>query len=459
MDMERAFSDSLVLSGSEDVEERHVTVKELREQVQQLSSLNGMLAAQLAVTEGELELYKERLAERLRKDPVPRSGSTQEWSWGLGRGSKESSRQSSRQNSKQNSRSTTPQPILENKELGGAPPQGSLEQQGSSAARIDAAALRLALASSNVVVISPSVLSLHKVLGAGSFGQTVLGRFDGILCAVKKVYIDKPEMERQFVREVEALQLLRHPHVLSLWGVVVEPSACWLVTEYMSNGTLNDAIRRGSALKSKPMSTRMQILWDVSTGMAAMERVGVLHRDLKPSNVLLDGNFRAKVADMGLARAVNDDHMMLTPETGTYIYMAPEVMNGSGYGTPADVWSWACMAVEVLSFEFPYQRRLLTPLQIAKEVMQLKMCPDLPEGLDGRMKGLLQQCFSFEPSERPSFRSIAREMEMVIAEQKAQEAGAQGMRGNGSWKAFFSRESATGRLGRVSSSSQLQYDI
>ena len=427
--MDRAFSDSLVITDGDLCE----SLEELREQVRQLSMLNGLLTDDLKAVEGELALYKERLLRERRQHPVPVFTSAPDVSNGSGNQSKNGSRQSSR--------SATPQLVVD----------AGIDTDID--AGIDCAALRLALEASNVAVMPSSTLSLHKTLGTGCFGQTVLGMFGGVMCAVKKVDLHKPDTERQFVREVEALQKVRHPHVISLWGVVVEPGACWLVTEFMPNGTLNDAIRRTSALKGKPMSTRMQILWDISSGLSAMERIGVLHRDLKPSNVLLDGNLRAKVADMGLARIVNDEHVALTPETGTYLYMAPEVMNGESYGTPADVWSWACLAVEVISSEYPYQRRLLTPLQIANEVTKLKLRPDLPEGLGHRMTGLLQRCFSFDPSERPGFGRITKEMELVYAEERAKEGVANGMRRSGSWMGFFARESGSGKLGRLSGSS------
>ncbi len=426
-EMDRAFSHGMVLTdrspsappgvgahasagGRESLE----SLRELREQVQQLKALNELLADDLKGVEGELAVYKERLHEERRRHPV--FASVRAASHGGG-------------------------------------------GQGSDA--VPGAGLCRAVGPSNVVVMPSSALSVGKTLGRGCYGETVLGTFDGIVCAVKKVYLEKEGVERAFVREVEALQKVRHPHVISLWGAVVEPGSCWLVTEYMPNGTLHEAVRRSSALKAKPLSVRMQILCDVSSGMAAMERAGVLHRDLKPSNVLLDGNLRAKVADLGLARIVSDEHVALTPETGTYLYMAPEVMNGQSYGMPADVWSWACLGVEVISLEYPYQRRLLTPLQIANEVMKLKLRPDLPEGLGQRMADLLRRCFAFDPSERPSFGEIAKEMEVVYAEERAKEgianggtggAGGAGSRGAGSWMSFFTRESA-GKLGRQSGGS------
>mgnify|MGYP002628986121 CR=1 FL=1 len=403
LDMELAFSDSVAIT-----DDGH-SHEDLLEQLRQMMSLNSMLSEQLTVCEGQLSLYKDRLMEVNRRNPVAAAPWTRRDSIsstysvdgfdgidginGIDRLSALSGLSglgSLGSLSGPSSRSATPLPDAQADS--GISPSPS---PSPSPVPVDTAALRAALAASNVVMMPSSTISLHKTLGKGCFGETVLGRFDGIMCAVKKVYIDKPNVEKQFVREVEALQTVRHPHVLSLWGAVVEPDACWLVTEYMPAGTLNDALRRSFVLKSKPLSCRLQILWDVASGMAAMERIGVLHRDLKPSNVLLDGSLRAKVADLGLARIVNDDHVSLTAETGTYIYMAPEVMNWESYGSAADVWSWACMACEVLSLEYPYQRRLLTPLQVAKEVMQKKMRPDLPDCASARMKELLLDCLAY----------------------------------------------------------------
>lgn len=443
LDMERAFSDGVAIT-----DDGH-SHEDLLEQLRQMMSLNSMLSEQLTACEGQLSLYKDRLMEANRRNPVAAAP--------LMRRDSISSTHSVDGFDGING-------IDRLSGLSGLCSLGSLSGPSSRTATpvpVDMAALRAALATSNVVMMPSSTISLHKTLGKGCFGETVLGRFDGINCAVKKVYIDKPNVEKQFVREVEALQTVRHPHVLSLWGVVVEPDACWLVTEYMCAGTLNDALRRSFVLKSKPLSCRLQILWDVASGMAAMERIGVLHRDLKPSNVLLDGSLRAKVADLGLARIVNDDHVSLTAETGTYIYMAPEVMNWESYGSAADVWSWACMAIEVLSLEYPYQRRLLTPLQVAKEVMQKKMRPDLPECASARMKELLLGCLAYEPAERPSFSSITKEMQAMFAEQKAKEGVEMGLKRSSSWKNFFGRESGSGRLARSMSRESLpaEYQI
>ena len=439
LDMERAFSDSVAIT-----DDGH-SHEDLLEQLRQMMSLNSMLSEQLTVCEGQLSLYKDRLMEVNRRNPVAAAPWTRRDSissthsvdgfdgidgingidrlsalGGLsGLGSLGSL-------SGPSSRSATPLPDAQ-------ADSGISPSPSPSPVPVDTAALRAALAASNVVMMPSSTISLHKTLGKGCFGETVLGRFDGIMCAVKKVYIDKPNVEKQFVREVEALQTVRHPHVLSLWGAVVEPDACWLVTEYMPAGTLNDALRRSFVLKSKPLSCRLQILWDVASGMAAMERIGVLHRDLKPSDVLLDGSLRAKVADLGLARIVNDDHVSLTAETGTYIYMAPEVMNWESYGSAADVWSF-----------------------VAKEVMQKKMRPDLPDCASARMKELLLDCLAYEPAERPSFSRITKEMQAMFAEQKAKEGVEMGLKRSSSWKNFFGRESGSGRLGSLGRSSSIR---
>lgn len=280
-------------------------------------------------------------------------------------------------------------------------------------------------------------LAIGELLGAGAFGTTFKGTFNGQPCAVKKLRVTT-ETVTQFMREMSALSKVHDPHVVSFMGAVVERqlNACWIVQEFVPCGTLNDAIRKNgyNALAKKSVSKRLQILADVASGMAALERQDppILHRDLKPSNIFLDEDMRAKIGDMGLAKILNaENNLPLTAETGTYLYMAPEVIGHEPYGTSADVWSWAATAVEVLTFKFPYQDKLLTPIQIAVQVMKHKMHPEVPERqCSPALQDLLNRCFSFEPSRRPSFSSIVDSMSGII-EQQIQEEASQSL--NRSW--------------------------
>lgn len=274
-------------------------------------------------------------------------------------------------------------------------------------------------------------LVIEELLGVGTFGTTYKGTCKGSVCAVKKIRVTSDSM-RQFVREVEALSAVQDPNVVGFKGVVVnqELQACWIIQEYMAGGTLNDVIRKNGCvvLAKKSVSKKLQILRDVAKGMAALQAT-TLHRDLKPSNIFLDEMMTAKIGDLGLAKKLLSGDM--TGETGTYLYMAPEVIMHSSYGNSADVWSWGATVVEVMTCKFPYQDRLLTPIQIATEVMQHKMRPELPQHVTiPKLKDLLDRCCAFDPSKRPTFSEIAADMDVII-EQQIEEETSQSL--NRSW--------------------------
>ena len=78
-----------------------------------------------------------------------------------------------------------------------------------------------------------------------------------------------------------------------------------------------------------------------------------------------DGAGHARVADMGLARQLTPGSAAtLTGETGTYFYMAPEMIRHELYDSKADVYSWGVMFVEILTQRLPYEGQYLTPVQV-----------------------------------------------------------------------------------------------
>lgn len=79
----------------------------------------------------------------------------------------------------------------------------------------------------------------------------------------------------------------------------------------------------------------------------------------------------ARVADMGLARWLTPESMgVLTGETGTYLYMSPEMIRHELYNSRTDVYSWGVLLVELVSQRVPYEDQRLTPLQVCCLLMQ-----------------------------------------------------------------------------------------
>lgn len=271
-------------------------------------------------------------------------------------------------------------------------------------------------------LVEPHQVHLGPILGEGSFGAIHRAVWRGAECAVKVVRVADGNAEA-FAREATALSSVRHPNVVQLYGAVIQPpERCWIVTELLPGGTLAAWLHGPPGSRRPPQRTlleRLKMALDVACGCEALEQhePPIMHRDLKPSNVLLDAAGRAKVADMGLARVLTPDALVsLTPETGSYLYMAPEVIRHEMYATQADVWSWACLTCELLTGAKPYEERYLTPVQVALKVADDGMHPLIPEppACPKTLGDLLKAALDPEPLNRPSFAVAAAVLAEVI---------------------------------------------
>ncbi|KAI8468611.1 MAG: kinase-like domain-containing protein [Monoraphidium minutum] len=232
-----------------------------------------------------------------------------------------------------------------------------------------------------------------------------------------------------FRREVEALSRLRHPNVVPFIGAVMEgPDRCWVVTEFMPGGSLAarlNRVRGGSAWAKDawPLSQRLQMGLEVARALASLEASPspILHRDVKPSNVLIDGGGRARLGDFGLARPApgEGEGAALTGETGTYLYMAPEVMRHEAYGGAADVWSFGVMLAELATTQLPYSHAFLTPAQIALAVSAGRLRPALPDYMPAPLAALVAACTEFEAGARPAFAEVAARLTAVVGDARA----------------------------------------
>ncbi|KAL4616346.1 hypothetical protein ACB092_07G192900 [Castanea dentata] len=208
-------------------------------------------------------------------------------------------------------------------------------------------------------------------------------------------------MQREFAWEVFIMRKVRHKNVVQFIGACSKPTILCIITEYMSGGSVYDFLHKQKGVFKLPSLIRVAI--DVSKGMDYLHKNNIIHRDLKAANLLMDENEDVQVADFGVARVKTQSGVM-TAETGTYRWMAPEVLEHKPYDHKADVFSFAIVLWELLTGKLPYE--YLTPLLAAVGVVQKGLRPIIPRHTHPKLAELLEKCWQQDPALRPDLSEI-----------------------------------------------------
>lgn len=192
----------------------------------------------------------------------------------------------------------------------------------------------------------------ESVIGAGTYGKV----FKAIhVYTQRKVALKKIRMEGEkdgfpvtAVREIKLLQHLRNENIVSLLEVMVEKNECFMVFEYLSHdltGLINHPSFTLTAAHKKDLAKQM------FEGLKYLHHRGVLHRDIKAANILISNRGQLKYADFGLARSFSKSRQLdYTNRVITIWYRPPELLLGeTRYGPAVDVWSAACVYVEMFT--------------------------------------------------------------------------------------------------------------
>lgn len=214
--------------------------------------------------------------------------------------------------------------------------------------------------SKDEIVAATDNFSDSKKIGEGGYGNVYKCNLDHTPVAVKVLRKDAHEKNEEFLREVEVLSQLRHPHMLLLLGVCHE-NGC-LVYEYMENGSLEDQLFHREGSPPLPWFIRFRIIFEVACGLAFLHGTKpepIVHRDLKPGNILLDRNYVSKIGDVGLAKLLSDvvpDGLTEYRETilaGTLYYMDPEYQRTGTLRPKSDLYALGIIAIQLLTGRHP----------------------------------------------------------------------------------------------------------
>ncbi|KAK8535281.1 hypothetical protein V6N12_056804 [Hibiscus sabdariffa] len=203
-----------------------------------------------------------------------------------------------------------------------------------------------------------------NLIGVGGSGKVYRIKLDqsGESVAVKKIGNCKKldhKLEQEFLAEVEILGSIRHRNIVKLLCCISSDDSKLLVYEYMENQSLdkwlhgyNGSFSSNRAVLSWP--TRLKIAVGTAQGLCYMHHecpTPIIHRDVKLSNILLDSEFKAKIADFGLAKILArhaSSHTMSTV-AGSFGYLAPEYAYTTKVDTKVDVYSFGVVLLELVT--------------------------------------------------------------------------------------------------------------
>lgn len=245
-----------------------------------------------------------------------------------------------------------------------------------------------------------------KTIGKGGYAEVWLVSYKGTekQMALKQLFSDiTPKQVHHFAREISCMAKADHPYFVKFLGFSpYRPMS--LLTEYMPNGSLYRFIRQDPKGKILNGTRRTIIAMGIASAMTTLHSLSIIHRDLKSMNILLDSEFYPRIADFGIARFNGKDEK-LTMRLGTPHWMAPEALYGEGYGFPVDVYSFAMVLYELLTFKLPWAG--MDALAVTRAVVIEKKRPILPQ-CPAPLKNLINRCWDQDPNARPTFSEIYR---------------------------------------------------
>ncbi|KAJ9140334.1 hypothetical protein P3X46_030993 [Hevea brasiliensis] len=253
-----------------------------------------------------------------------------------------------------------------------------------------------------------SQLFIGNKFASGRHSRIYRGIYEQKDVAIKM--ISQPEededlaamLEKQFTSEVALLFRLSHPNIVTFVAACKKPPVFCIITEYLAGGSLRKYLHQQEPY-SVPLKLVLKLALDIARGMQYLHSQGVLHRDLKSENLLLGEDMCVKVADFGIS-CLESQCGSAKRFTGTYRWMAPEMIKEKHHTKKVDVYSFGIVLWELLTALTPFDS--MTPEQAAFAVCQKNARPPLPPACPVAFSHLINRCWSSNPYKRPHFDEI-----------------------------------------------------
>jgi serine/threonine protein kinase/WD40 repeat protein len=245
------------------------------------------------------------------------------------------------------------------------------------------------------------------ILGTGGMGivfraeDPALGRPIALKAMLPEV-ARKPIAKERFFREARSAANLKHPHIVTIHSVGEDRGAPYLAMEFLEGEPLDQKLRRSASL---PLAEILRIGREISLGLDAAHKKGLIHRDIKPANIWLEGDAgHVKILDFGLARAMGQQSQLTQSGmiVGTPAFMAPEQAAGKTIDHRADLFSLGCVLYRMTTGAIPFEGDdPLTTLSNLANVIPPPPALRNP-GVPLPLSNLIVELLAKDPAKRPT---------------------------------------------------------
>ncbi|CAH8386444.1 unnamed protein product [Eruca vesicaria subsp. sativa] len=281
-------------------------------------------------------------------------------------------------------------------------------------------------------------------LGKGGFGMVYHGFVNSSRqVAVKVLSQFSSQGYKEFKAEVDLLLRVHHTNLVTLVGYCYEEDHLALIYEFLPNGDLKQHLTGKGGRPIMNWSIRLRIALEAALGLEYLH-IGctppMVHRDVKTANILLDENFKAKLADFGLSRSFQGGIQShdSTAVAGTLGYLDPEYNQSGRLGEKSDVYSFGIVLLEMITNQ-PVINQTSENSHITKWVSSKLICGNIIEIMDPTLRKdydsnsawraveLAMSCANPSYSKRPSMSQVINELKECIMCENSRLSNNQGL--------------------------------